>query len=150
MPSAVHKKKGSSSSKGTFGGANEKLIEGYSPASQKAVQILKKIEGEITMYYNKGESEMWKESILRYQKISLESAQNLASKDSEDQKSAMKILNKCLSVLNENSNKLNPFHDLYYETHNIIAMCQNIQGDINSSLKSLVIAMQHIDEVARE
>ena len=66
MPSAVHRKKGTSSSKGTFGASNDKLIEGYSAASQKVAQILRRIEGDITSFYNKGETEQWNKSIVDY------------------------------------------------------------------------------------
>ena len=51
------------------------------------------------MFYNKGETEMWKESIVNYCSISNEAAQNLNMKQPEDQETAQKMLNKCLSVL---------------------------------------------------
>ena len=53
----------------------------------------------------------------------------LGYKDS-DQVEAMEILEECVNVLNENSNKLNPFNELYYDTYNNMARCQNISGNI--------------------
>ena len=53
------------------------MLRGYSPASQKAAQILKQIEAEINMHYNMGKSELVKESIIKYCSISNEAAQSL-------------------------------------------------------------------------
>lgn len=53
-------------------------------------------------------------------------------------------------MIDKNSNKLNPFSELYYETYNNMARCANIQGDIQQSLAHLVQAMEHVRELSKE
>lgn len=113
-------------------------------------KILRRIEGEITKYYNSGESDNWAKTVHDYCQIANEAAQNLNQQKLEDQKTALKILEKCLDVLNQNSNRLNQFDELFYETHNNIARCYNLQSNIKKSLASLIQAMKHVDRYAEE
>ena len=71
MPSAVHRKKGSTDT--TFG----QPIEGYSPASQKMAQILRKLESEITHHYNAGDAKKRNKALVDYCQIANEVAQSL-------------------------------------------------------------------------
>ena len=98
------------------------------------------------MHYNMGKSDLVEESIIKYCEISNEAAQGL-TKTSEDIETVLKILNKCLSVIDQYSNKQNPHNELYYEIHNNIARCHNLQADIKKSLDALVVALQHVDQI---
>ena len=60
------------------------------------------------------------------------------------------MLEHCIEVITKNSNKLNPFSELYYETFNNMARCCNIQGDIKQSLFFLVKAMGHVKALSKE
>ena len=92
MPSAVHRKKGSAT---TFG----QPIEGYSPASQKVAQILRRLESEILLHYNAGDAIKRNKSLVDYCQIANEAAQSLNLQDKDDQKTALKILDHCVAVL---------------------------------------------------
>ena len=59
MPSAIHKKKPSEGSLG-------KPIEGYSPASQKVAQILRRLESDITEHYNAGDAKKRNKALVDY------------------------------------------------------------------------------------
>lgn len=48
----------------------------------------------------------------------------------DEQFQALNMLQTLIDVLNKNSNPLNEFPELYYETYNNMARCQNLMGDI--------------------
>ena len=52
-------------------------------------------------------------------------------------------------MIGKNSNKLNPFSELYYDTYNNMARCFNIQGNIEQSLANLLEAMSHVKILSR-
>lgn len=51
-------------------------------------------------------------------------------------------------MLEENRSRANPLSVLYYETFNNIARCYNFSRDIHMSLKFLMKAMEHVDELS--
>jgi len=62
----------------------------------------------------------------------------------------MDMLEDCVKVLTENSNMLNKFTDLFYETYNNMARCMNIQGKIQKSQFYLEKAMEYVKQMALE
>lgn len=82
--------------------------------------------------------------------MSNEKAQNMNLNDTQDQARVFKILEECVRVIDQNSNKLNAFPDLYYETYNNMARCMNIQGNIRNSLEYLMLAMTNVETLAKD
>ena len=62
-----------------------------------------------------------------YCAIANEAAQNLNLKNSEDQESAIKILEKFIAIIDKYKDSKNQFSELYYETYNNIARCWNLR-----------------------
>lgn len=68
----------------------------------------------------------------------------------DDQFMALNMLQTLIDVLNKNSNPLNEFPELYYETYNNMARCQNLMGDIRQSLFYLDKALENVEKFAKD
>jgi len=112
--------------------------------------LLQTLEDEIDKHYDAGESDKRDKALVEYCQTANEAAQNLNLQEERDQRAAMTMLGNCINVIDKNSNKLNPFSELYYETFNNMARCCNIQGDIQGSLTFLVKAMSHVRALSQE
>lgn len=60
------------------------------------------------------------------------------------------MLHTLIGVITNNSNPLNEFPELFYETYNNLARCMNFQGNIKQSLVYLEKALDNVEKFARE
>jgi hypothetical protein len=77
-------------------------------------------------------------------------AQELDPSNTKSVKQCMGSLQKCIEVIDQNSNKLNLFPELYYETYNNLARCENFGGNIKASLSYLMMAMDFMEVLSKE
>jgi hypothetical protein len=87
---------------------------------------LKHLKKEISKYYNSGKIEERNQLLAEFCTQCNEVAQNMDLSTPEEQERALDILNDCIDTIKENSNKLNYFPELNYETFNNMARCTNI------------------------
>ena len=94
---------------------------------------LKELKAEINRHYNAGNTDerdlalqvfvaMANEEALKLSNMRENFEKKLGYKQS-DQVEAMSILDDCVKILSENSNKLNPFSEMFYETYNNLDRC---------------------------
>ena len=111
---------------------------------------LQEMEDEISKTYNAGNTGARDTALIMYCAAVNETAQSMNMSSPAEQKNAMKILEQCVHILDQNSNKLNHFSELYYETYNNMARCSNNMGNIKQSLNFLLNAMDHVQLLAKE
>jgi len=111
---------------------------------------LEEMAAEVRRLYDAGEAEARDKALMAYCAVANEAAQTMATAGPSEQKRAMEVLARCIEVVTENSNRLNPFPELFYETYNNMARCQNLQGSIRDSLRYLLLALEHVGQLAAE
>lgn len=116
-------------------------------APMSATQSLLELEKEIKVDQCEGNFSERNKNLVRYCKMANEASQQV---DQRDQKKALTILHHCVKIIKENASKQSPFDELLYETHNNMARCYNIQGDIEMSLEFLIKAYAHAQNLASE
>jgi hypothetical protein len=77
MPSAIHRKK------------PDPETESFSPGSKRVAEILRRLEGEITQYYNMGDAKKRNKALFDYCRIANEATQGLNMQNKDEQRAAV-------------------------------------------------------------
>jgi tetratricopeptide (TPR) repeat protein len=109
-----------------------------------------KMRQEINQLYNEGNGEQRNKQINDYCTKVNEATQAMDVAIEDNQIKAMQMLNTLVDVLTKNSNPLNEFPELFYETYNNMARCMNLQGDIKQSLFYLDKALDNVEKFAAD
>jgi len=108
---------------------------------------LKRLEALVDDCFNKGRTEERNEHLLEFCRLSNQIGQSPEAFSSSGEATALDVLKRCVEVLERNSNRLNAFNELFYETYNNMARLFNMEGDIPASLGYLKKAMVHVERL---